>query len=126
MPSDVHVSCHAEERFRARCAEGGPWPEFDIPQLKEWIADMVRANALDARYYYTPRGTAESIVVPLREEGVLLAVAICTKAWHRPPIVAVKTVYGPDLTVFAIVLGQTLALDHSFHNQSSLKLLIGT
>ena len=95
MPSDVHVSCHAEERFRARCAEGGPWPEFDIPQLKEWIADMVRANALDARYYYTPRGTAESIVVPLREEGVLLAVAICTKAWHRPPIVAVKTVYGP-------------------------------
>lgn len=92
---DVSVSTHAARRFRHRCSEGAPWPEFCNGELKLWIARMVRDNAQDARFYRTPNQRSRSLVVPLRDEGVLLAVAICAKARWAPAIVSVKTCYGP-------------------------------
>lgn len=92
---DVNVSAHAVQRFRWRCSEGSPWPEFCNGELKLWIARMVCENAMDARYYRTPNQRGRSLVVPLRDENVLLGVGICAKAKWPPAIVSVKTVYGP-------------------------------
>jgi len=90
---DVHVSDHAIQRFRRRCSEGGPWPELDQGDMKRWLGRMVRENAHAARYFQSPGQRARALVVPLVDEGALLAVAICGAARFRPARVAVKTVY---------------------------------
>jgi len=90
----VHVSNHAAKRFRARCSEGSPWPEFPDGELKDWIAVMVRDNVGAAKYYKQRRGQ-QTVTVPLIDEGVLLAVAICDQSKFHTKMAAVKTIFGP-------------------------------
>jgi hypothetical protein len=97
MSRDVHVSDHAVKRFRWRCSEGSPWPEFSSDDIKAWVRTMVEANAHRAKYYVHTNGY-NTIAVPLLDEGCLLAVAICAQAKYPPEVVAVKTVYGPNET----------------------------
>jgi hypothetical protein len=62
---------------------------------------MVVENTDLARFYYTPGARGASLVVPLKDEGVLLAQAICARSHARGTMVAVTTVYEADDTTYA-------------------------
>lgn len=96
MAFGVHVSDHAVKRFRYRCSEGAPWPEFTDNEIRQWISRMVIENASDARYYRTHNKRAHSLIVPLRDAGAMLAVAIVAHSRHPGTEVAVTTIYSPE------------------------------
>jgi len=101
MLGHIFVSRHAIKRFRARCSEGAPWPEFDRDELSDWIRRMVVENTDYARFWYTPGRRGSSLVVPLQDEGVLLAQAICAPSHAYGTVIAVTTIYAADNDAYA-------------------------
>lgn len=97
----VFVTRHSVKRFRERCSEGGPWPEFTRAEVGEWIARMVVENTDYARFFYTPGRRGSSLVVPLQDEDVLLAQAICERSRAHATMIAVTTVYAADEHTYA-------------------------